>query len=100
MFVAVVRHVKLNLNFPTCFCHAVNGRLVTVSVSTCSTDGSTGRTGSRANAADVRAQRNKHIFFISPPVYHDFRSAPSVQFRSRGGCIRESFCDNKTFAKW
>ena len=65
---------------------AVNGTLVDVSVSRCSTGGSTGRTGGSANATDATAHANGISFFI---CRHFIRYARNAQAADRTNGIRK-----------
>ena len=66
LLVGVVRHVRLKLNFPAQSCQAANDTLVAVSVSSCATVGSAGRTGGRAKTTVAAAQhRIEKVVFMS-----------------------------------
>ena len=86
LFEGVASNASLKVKCLRCFCHAVNGTLVDVSVSRCSTGGSTGRTGGSANATDATAHANGISFFI---CRHFIRYARNAQAADRTNGIRK-----------
>jgi len=59
LFDGVPLNANLKVKCRRCCCHAVNGTLVTISVSRCATGGSTEHTGDNANVTDGMTTRKR-----------------------------------------